>query len=277
MARTNVKFSIFKYTMLLIVAIFVLYPVYYMITLSFRSQASLWSNPTLLPASDSTLENFKAAFASVEFRKAIYNSLIVCSSATLLAVVFGVMSAYALTVLNFKGRDTMGRIIIIAFLTPGALLFIPFAVIMANFQLSNSLRGLVLVYLSFTVPLSTYLLLGFFRSLPPELEQAARIDGANRLQALWYVLVPLVAPGLISVAIITFTGAYNELLYALVINVSPEVRTVPVAILNLSVADEVPWGRTMAYSSIAAIPIMPIYFLGQRFVVEGLQTGSVKG
>lgn len=277
MARPNVKFSIFKYTMLLIVAIFVLYPVYYMLTLSFRSQASLWSNPTLLPASDSTLENFKAAFTNPEFRKAIYNSLVVCSSATLLAVIFGVMSAYALTILNFKGRDTMGRIIIIAFLTPGALLFIPFAVIMANLNLSNSLKGLVLVYLSFTVPLSTYLLLGFFKSLPPELEQAARIDGANRIQALWYVLVPLVAPGLISVAIITFTGAYNELLYSLVINVSPEVRTVPVAILNLSVADEVPWGRTMAYSSIAAIPIMAIYFLGQRFVVEGLQTGSVKG
>ena len=277
MARTNVKFSIFKYTMLLIVAIFVLYPVYCMLTLSFRSQASLWSNPTLLPASDSTLENFKAAFTNPEFRKAIYNSLVVCSSATLLAVIFGVMSAYALTILNFKGRDTMGRVIIIAFLTPGALLFIPFAVIMANLSLSNSLRGLVLVYLSFTVPLSTYLLLGFFKSLPPELEQAARIDGANRIQALWYVLVPLVAPGLISVGIITFTGAYNELLYSLVINVSPEVRTVPVAILNLSVADEVPWGRTMAYSSIAAIPIMFIYFLGQRFVVEGLQTGSVKG
>lgn len=277
MAKPNVKFSVFKYTMLLIVAIFVLYPVYYMLTLSFRSQASLWSNPTLLPASDSTLDNFRAAFTNPEFRKAIYNSLVVCSSATMLAVIFGVMSAYALTILNFKGRDTMGRIIIIAFLTPGALLFIPFAVIMANLSLSNSLKGLVLVYLSFTVPLSTYLLLGFFKSLPPELEQAARIDGANRIQALWYVLVPLVAPGLISVAIITFTGAYNELLYSLVINVSPEVRTVPVAILNLSVADEVPWGRTMAYSSIAAIPIMAIYFIGQRFVVEGLQTGSVKG
>ena len=277
MAKPNVKFSVFKYTMLLIVAIFVLYPVYYMLTLSFRSQASLWSNPTLLPASDSTLDNFRAAFTNPEFRKAIYNSLVVCSSATMLAVIFGVMSAYALTILNFKGRDTMGRVIIIAFLTPGALLFIPFAVIMANLSLSNSLKGLVLVYLSFTVPLSTYLLLGFFKSLPPELEQAARIDGANRIQALWYVLVPLVAPGLISVAIITFTGAYNELLYSLVINVSPEVRTVPVAILNLSVADEVPWGRTMAYSSIAAIPIMAIYFIGQRFVVEGLQTGSVKG
>jgi multiple sugar transport system permease protein len=277
MARTNVKFSIFKYTMLLIIAVFVLYPVYYMITLSLRNQGSLWSNPTLLPASDSTLENFKAAFASVEFKKSLYNSVVVCSSSTILAILFGVMAAYALTVLNFRGRDTMGRIIIIAFLTPGALLFIPFAVIMANFQLSNSLKGLVLVYLSFTVPLATYLLLGFFRSLPPELEQAARIDGANRLQALWYILVPLVAPGLVSVAIITFTGAYNELLYSLVINVSPEVRTVPVAILNLSVADEVPWGRTMAYSSIAALPIMALYFIGQRFIVEGLQTGSVKG
>jgi multiple sugar transport system permease protein len=252
--------------MLLVIAIFVLYPVYYMITLSLRNQGSLWSNPTLLPASDSTLENFRAAFASVEFKKSLYNSVVVCSSSTILAILFGVMAAYALTVLNFRGRDTMGRIIIIAF-----------AVIMANFQLSNTLKGLVLVYLSFTVPLATYLLLGFFRSLPPELEQAARIDGANRLQALWYILVPLVAPGLVSVAIITFTGAYNELLYSLVINVSPEVRTVPVAILNLSVADEVPWGRTMAYSSIAALPIMALYFIGQRFIVEGLQTGSVKG
>ncbi len=277
MAKRNVKFSLFKYTMLMFVAIFVLYPVYYMITLSLRSQASLWSNPTLLPASDSTLENYRAAFASVEFTTSLKNSVIVCSSATILALVFGVMAAYALTILKFKGRDTMGRVIIIAFLTPGALLFIPFAVIMANLNLSNSLKGLVLVYLSFMVPLATYLLLGFFRSLPPELEEAARIDGANRLQALWFVLVPLIAPGLISVAIITFTGAYNELLYSLVINVSPSVRTVPVAILNLSVADEVPWGRTMAYSSVAAIPIMVLYFLGQRFVVEGLQTGSVKG
>ncbi len=277
MAKRNVKFSLFKYTMLMFVAIFVLYPVYYMITLSLRSQASLWSNPTLLPASDSSLENYRAAFASVEFTTSLKNSVIVCSSATILALVFGVMAAYALTILKFKGRDTMGRVIIIAFLTPGALLFIPFAVIMANLNLSNSLKGLVLVYLSFMVPLATYLLLGFFRSLPPELEEAARIDGANRLQALWFVLVPLIAPGLISVAIITFTGAYNELLYSLVINVSPSVRTVPVAILNLSVADEVPWGRTMAYSSVAAIPIMVLYFLGQRFVVEGLQTGSVKG
>jgi multiple sugar transport system permease protein len=274
--KESLKFNFFKYAMLLLVAVFVLFPVYYMVTLSFRSQGSLWSNPTLLPA-DMKLDNYRAAFESVEFRTSLKNSLLVCGSATLISVVFSVMAAYALTILNFKGRDVLGKVIIIAFLTPGALLFIPLAVIMANLQLSDSLRGLTLVYLSFMVPLGTYLLLGFFRSLPVELEQAARIDGANRLQALWYVLMPLVAPGLISVAIITFTGAYNELLYSLVINISPDVRTVPVAILNLSVADEVPWGRTMAYSTIAALPIMALYFLGQRFVVEGLQTGSVKG
>ncbi len=276
MQRKNIKFSIFKYAMLSLVAIFVLFPVYYMITLSLRSQASLWSKSTLFPV-DSNLDNYRAAFENTDFKRALLNSVIVCGSSTLIAVLFSVMAAYALTILKFKGRDTLGRIIIIAFLTPGALLFIPLAVIMANLHLSNSLRGLILVYLSFMVPLGTYLLIGFFRSLPAELEEAARIDGASRMQALWMVLLPLVAPGLVSVAIITFTGAYNELLYSLVINISPEMRTVPVAILNLSVADEVPWGRTMAFSSIAALPVMALYFAGQRFVVEGLQTGSVKG
>jgi multiple sugar transport system permease protein len=276
MQRTNIKFSIFKYAMLSLVAIFVLFPVYYMITLSLRSQSSLWSKSTLLPV-DSNLDNYRAAFENTDFKRSLLNSVIVCGTATLIAVLFSVMAAYALTILKFKGRDTLGRVIIIAFLTPGALLFIPLAVIMANVGLSNSLQGLILVYLSFMVPLGTYLLIGFFRSLPAELEEAARIDGASRMQALWMVLLPLVAPGLVSVAIITFTGAYNELLYSLVINISPEMRTVPVAILNLSVADEVPWGRTMAFSTIAALPVMALYFAGQRFVVEGLQTGSVKG
>jgi multiple sugar transport system permease protein len=262
--------------MLTLVAFFVLFPLYYMITLSLRSQTSLFTKSTLLPV-DSNLDNYRAAFENTEFTRSLLNSVIVCGTATLITVLFSVMAAYALTILKFKGRDTLGRVIIIAFLTPGALLFIPLAVIMANIGLNNSLQGLILVYLSFMVPLGTYLLIGFFRSLPAELEEAARIDGASRMQALWMVLLPLVAPGLISVAIITFTGAYNELLYSLVINSSPEMRTVPVAILNLNVGEEVPWGRNMACSAIAALPVMALYFAGQRFVVEGLQTGSVKG
>jgi multiple sugar transport system permease protein len=247
-----------------------------MVSVSFRTQSSLFSHQSYLPV-DLKLKNYRLALQSHDFLKSILNSLLVGGTATIVAILFSVMAAYALTILKFKGRDSLGRIIIVAFLTPGALLFIPLAAITSDLKLSNSLKGLMLVYLSFTVPLGTYLLIGFFRNLVGELEEAARMDGATRVQALWYVLLPLIAPGLVSVAILTFTASWNELLYSLVINITPSVRTLPVAILNLSVSDETPLSLIMAYSTIAAAPVLLLYFVGQRYIVEGLQTGAVKG
>jgi len=276
MHRRNVKFSIFKYSALSVILVFVLFPLYYMVSSSFRSQSSMYMNPSFLPV-DLELKNYRAALQSEDFIRSLINSLTVAGVATTVSLIFSVMAAYALTILRFRGRDTLGRVIIVAFLTPGALLFIPLAAITANMGMSNTLRGLILVYLSFTVPLGTYLLIGFFKNLVGELEEAARVDGATRLEALWYILIPLIAPGLVSVAILTFTAAWNELLYSLVINISPGVRTLPVAILNLSVADETPLTLIMAYSAIAAAPVMLLYFVGQKFIVEGLQTGAVKG
>lgn len=276
MQRRNLKFSIFKYSILTVVLIFVLFPLYYMVSTSFRSQSSMFMNPSYLPV-DLQLKNYKFAFQSEDFIRSLINSITVAGIATSISVVFSIMAAYALTILRFRGRDTLGRVIVIAFLTPGALLFIPLAAIASNLGVSNSLRGLIMIYLSFTVPLGTYLLIGFFKNLVGELEEAARMDGATRLQALWYILIPLIAPGLVSVAILTFTAAWNELLYSLVINLSPGVRTLPVAILNLSSADETPLTLIMAYATIAAAPVMLLYFVGQKFIVEGLQTGAVKG
>ncbi len=205
------------------------------------------------------------------------NSIAVGVVTTSVGLVFSVLAAYSLTILRYRGRDTFGRVIIVAFLTPGALLFIPLAVIAARLNISNTLHGLMIIYLSFIVPLGTYLLLGFFRNLVGELEEAARMDGATRLQALWFILLPLIAPGVASVAILTFTACWNEYLYALVLNPNPEFRTLPVAVTFLQVADESPLGLIMAYSAIGAIPILILFFIGQRFIVEGLQTGAVKG
>jgi multiple sugar transport system permease protein len=272
----NKLYVFYKYLILLVLGIFILFPLYWMLNLSFRSQSSLYTRFTLLPL-DLNLQNYRLAFVNEFFLTSLRNTIIVCFSATLIALLFSLMAAYSLTILKYKGRDTLGKIIIVAFLTPGAILFIPMAVIVANINLSNTLKGLVLVYLSFLVPLGTYLLIGFFKSIPVELEEAARIDGASRLQALILILLPLIAPGLVSVGILTFTGAYNELLYALVINTDPDVRTLPVTIVWLTNSEESPWGLMMACSAIAALPIMILYFAGQRFVVEGLQTGSVKG
>lgn len=264
------------YTSLIVLLIFVIFPIYYMLTVSFRSQNSMFSNPSWFPV-DLSLKNYSVAFTSEDFLTAMRNSLVIGIVTTSVGLVFSVLAAYSLTILRYRGRDTFGRIIIIAFLTPGALLFIPLAVIAARLNISNTLHGLMIIYLSFIVPLGTYLLLGFFRNLVGELEEAARIDGASRLQALWFILLPLIAPGIASVGILTFTACWNEYLVALVLNPNPEFRTLPVAVTFLQVADESPIGLIMAYSSIGAIPILILFFIGQRFIVEGLQTGAVKG
>ena len=264
------------YSSLIVLLVFVIFPIYYMLTVSFRSQNSMFTNPSWFPV-DLELKNYRVAFTSREFLTAMRNSLVIGIVTTSVGLVFSVLAAYSLTILRYRGRDTFGRIIIVAFLTPGALLFIPLAVIAARLNISNTLHGLMIIYLSFIVPLGTYLLFGFFRNLVGELEEAARIDGASRLQALWFILLPLIAPGIAAVGILTFTACWNEYLVALVLNPNPEFRTLPVAVTFLQVADESPIGLIMAYSSIGAIPILILFFIGQRFIVEGLQTGAVKG
>lgn len=264
------------YAALIVLLIFVIFPIYYMLTVSFRSQSSMFSNPSWVPV-DLSLKNYRVAFASREFLTSMRNSIVVGLVTTSVGLIFSILAAYSLTILRYRGRDTFGRVIIVAFLTPGALLFIPLAVIAARLNISNTLHGLMIIYLSFIVPLGTYLLLGFFRNLVGELEEAARMDGASRLQALWFILLPLIAPGVASVAILTFTACWNEYLYALVLNPNPEFRTLPVAVTFLQVADESPIGLIMAYSAIGAVPILILFFIGQRFIVEGLQTGAVKG
>ncbi|HKX55452.1 MAG TPA: carbohydrate ABC transporter permease, partial [Xanthomonadales bacterium] len=162
-------------------------------------------------------------------------------------------------------------------LTPAALLFIPLSIIITRLHLGNTLHGLIFVYLTFSTPLSTWLLMGFFRSIPADLEEQAMVDGATRLQALFRILLPLSTPGLIAVSVLTFTNAWNELLLALIFITSPDKQTVPVALQYLITGDVFRWGLIMAGSVTAAIPVMLLYYLSQRFVVQGLAAGAVKG
>ena len=143
--------------------------------------------------------------------------------------------------------------------------------------MGNSLFGLIFVYLTFSAPLSTWLLMGYFRSIPADMEEQAMVDGATRLQALFRVVMPLATPGLIAVSVFTFTGAWNELLLALIFITSPSKQTVPVAVSYLITGDVFRWGLIMAGSVAAAVPVMILYYLGQRFVVQGLAAGAVKG
>ena len=274
--RPSTAQKIFYYSMLILLAVIILFPIYYMITISFKLPKDIYRDPSLLPTA-ATLDNYIELFTSRNFLINIRNSFITSTTATVISVSISCLAAYSLVRLQYPGRDWIGRLILFTYLTPGALLFIPLSVIIARMQLGNTLHGLIFVYLTFSAPLSTWLLMGYFRTIPADLEEQAMVDGATRIQALIRIVLPLATPGLIAVSVFTFTAAWNELLLALIFITSPTKQTVPVAISYLITGDVFRWGQIMAGSVSAAIPVMILYYLGQRFVVQGVGAGAVKG
>ena len=274
--KATLRQRILQYTLLILLAIVILFPIYFMVIISLKLPAAIYRRPSLLPLNP-TLRNYSDLLVKGDFLVNIRNSIIVAGAATLFSVTISCMAAYSLVRLKYRFRTAIGRLILLAYLTPSALLFIPLSVIVAQFRIGNTLHGLIFVYLTFAAPLSTWLLMGFFRSIPIDLEEQAMVDGATRLQAMLKIVLPLSVPGLISVSVFTFTGAWNELLLALIFITSPSLQTVPVALQYLITGDVFRWGLIMAGSVAAAVPVMVLYYLAQRFVVQGLAAGAVKG
>jgi multiple sugar transport system permease protein len=274
--RISLPQKIVNYALLLLLALVILFPIYYMVIVSLKLPRDIYRTPSLLPV-NLTMQNYVDLFQREDFLINIRNSLIVAGAATFVSLVFSSMAAYSQVRLKYLYRDWLGRLILFTYLTPSALLFIPLSVIIARLQLGNTMHGLVFVYLTFAAPLSTWLLMGYFKSIPVDLEEQAMVDGATRLQAFLLILLPLTAPGLIAVSVFTFTAAWNELLFGLIFITSPSLQTVPVAISYLITGDVFRWGLIMAGSVAAAVPVMALYYFSQRFVVQGLAAGAVKG
>lgn len=265
-----------SYAVLGIAVLLVLFPIYWMVVTSLKLPREIYRVPSLWPKTF-TLNNFNDLLADGGFLLAIRNSLIVSTIVTLVSVTISSFAAYSMVRFRYRFRGVFGRLILFAYLTPGSLLFIPLSIVMAQLKLGNSLQGLILVYLTFSLPLSTWLLQGYFRGVPRELEEQGMIDGLSRFGALMRITLPLSAPGLAAVAIFTFTGAWNELLFALVLTTSESVRTAPLALNYLITSDVLPWGPLMAGAVISSVPLMILYFVAQRFMVAGMTEGSVKG
>ncbi len=267
---------IVSYGLLAVAVILVLFPIYWMIITSLKLPREIYRVPALWPKAF-TLDNFDKLLADGGFLLAIRNSAIVASTVTVISVIISSFAAYSMVRFRYRFRGVFGRLILFAYLTPGSLLFIPLSIVMAQLRLGNSLQGLILVYLTFSLPLSTWLLQGYFRGVPRELEEQGMIDGLTRFGALIRITLPLSAPGLAAVAIFTFTGAWNELLFALVLTTSESVRTAPLALNYLITSDVLPWGPLMAGAVISSVPLMILYFVAQRFMVAGMAEGAVKG
>jgi multiple sugar transport system permease protein len=264
------------YLVMLVVMALILFPIYWMLIISLKLNREIYRLPSLW-IDNPTLDNYRTLIDKKHFLTNIRNSLIVASTVTVTAVIVSAFAAYSVVRFKYRFRGVIGRLILFAYLTPTSLLFIPLSIIVARLHLGNSLHGLIVVYLTFALPLSTWLLSGYFRGVPAELEEQAMVDGSTRLGALFRILLPLSAPGLVAVGIFTFTGAWNELLLALIFITSEDKRTVPLAIQYLITSDDRPWGPLMAGAIFSALPVIILYFLAQRFMVQGMTQGSVKG
>jgi multiple sugar transport system permease protein len=265
-----------KYVGLVVMMAVVAWPIYWMVTISLKTPRDIYREPSLFPIAP-TLENYRVLIFDKHFLVNVGNSLIVASMVTLVSVIASSLAAYSLVRYKYPARKGIGRIILLAYLTPASLLFVPLSVIVAQFELGNSLHGLIFVYLAFSVPFCTWLLMGYFRGISPDLEEQAMVDGTTRIGAFVRILLPLSAPGLVATAIFTFAGAWNELLLALIFITSEGTRTVPLALQYLITGDVFLWGPIMAGAVFSAVPVMVLYFLAQRYVVQGLTGGSIKG
>jgi len=257
--------------------VLVLFPFYWMTITSFKSEDQMRSLVSMFWPSPAVFENYTQLLTKTDFLSWYRNSAIVAISSTLAATAVGTIGAYALARLKFMGRAFMSSAVLITYLVPPSILFIPLYAQIRTFGLSDSLAGLIATYPSFTVPFVTWLLMGYFESIPLELEEAAMIDGATRFGAFRRVILPLAAPGVMAAALYAFTQAWNEFLYALVFITNVKLRTLPVGLSTFITGDVYGWGYLMAGAVLTTLPVIAVYIYLQKYMVEGLTAGSVKG
>ena len=261
-------------TVLFVLAL--LFPAYWAVISSFTPESRLFAVPSLVP-SGLVLEHYRALFATRDFWTPVRNSLVVAGSTTLVAVALGSICAYALARLRFRGKAPVLAFVLAVSMFPQISIVSPLYLLLRELRLLNTFPGLVLPYLSFAMPLTIWLLAGFFRQLPADLEEAASMDGAGRIQTFWTIIVPLSWPGIATTAILTFLYCWNEFLFALSFTLGPERYTVPVAITLFRGQYQVPWGEILAAAVVATIPVVALVLIAQRGIVAGLTSGAVKG
>ncbi len=262
---------------LLPMLIFVLFPFYWIVITSFKSDLQIQRFTSIYWPSPWTIDQYTSLLTHTPFLTWFRNTVIVATTTTAISVVFAAMAAYALARLKFRGGGTLTTLLLVTYLLPGSLLFIPLYSTLTQLGIINTYAALFATYPTFLMPFATWVMLGYYRSIPVELEEAAMIDGANRITAFVRIVLPLAAPGLLSVTLFAFTNAWNEFLFAFVFITSDSLKTLPVGLQLLVFGDIYPWGQLMAASLLMAVPVVLVYIFAQRFLVEGLTAGSVKG
>ncbi|MHB1004601.1 MAG: carbohydrate ABC transporter permease [Chloroflexota bacterium] len=267
------------YVPLALFLLFLLFPFYWMLIVSVRPTTETVSghfNPFW--ANTFTLENYTYLFTNTSFAEWAKNTTIVATASTLVSLTCSILAGYALARLRFPGSNFLGVGIFLAYLVPPTLLFLPLAQVIARYELYNTYWALIFTYPTQLIPFASWLLMGYFKTIPKEIEESAMIDGASRLGSLVRIILPLALPGVLSAGIFSFTLSWNEFLYALIFMSSGTMKTIPVGVVSdLIRSDMLAWGSLMAAGILGSVPVAFVYSFFVDQYVSGLTAGAVKG
>lgn len=265
-----------SYLIIFILAAFALFPLLWMVLSSLKTFEALYVFPPIYLPQTLSFEFYEKVLVGTPFLSFFWNSVIVATFSTLISVAFATMAAWSLARSRFRGRRLLMRSVLLAYLFPQILIVTPLFTVIASLGLANTYTGLILAYITFTFPFSTWMLTAYFEKIPVQIEEAGRIDGANNWTIFSRLVLPLVSPGLVTVAIFAFINAWNEFLYGLVILGGGDKRTLPIGLYNFVGGEFGQWGEMMAATNMMMLPTLVLFFIIQRRLVSGLTSGAVK-
>jgi len=274
--RTRTVRLTFTYAVLSIAALAVLAPVLWMVSTALKTDQGIFSSPPRWISGELSLEAATRVWSVYPFLRYLTNSVIVVASSTIVSVLFSCLAGYGLARFRFPGRGSFLTFLLMSQMFPSIMLLVPYYKIFQTTGLVNTHAALIVTYVSFTIPFCTWMMYGYFRGIPPELDEAAGIDGASRFQTFYRVVMPLAMPGVAAVAIYSFITAWNEYMFALVLTQSEDMKTLAVGIGQMVGQYRTSWNDLMASSLYASIPLVLIFVLLQRHLISGLTAGAVK-
>jgi multiple sugar transport system permease protein len=270
----RVSFNLFAWFVVLLIA----FPLLWMILTSLKPQSELFLIPPTFFPSEFTFEHYKRLLVETPFLTYMKNSLWLAGATTVVVITIGTLGAHSLVRFSYPGRDRLARLVLFTYMLPSVVLIIPLYLLMIQMGLANTLASLVIAYTTFALPYALWMLRSFMAAIPDDLEAAALVDGANRMQAFFDVILPQALPGIISTALFTSILAWNEYLYALVLVNSDEVRPLTTGVMNMLITSfNIEWSLLMAASVMMSVPLIIIFMFLQRFLTSGFGAGAVKG
>lgn len=276
MKTKNTISNILCNLLLILMALAILVPVLWMIATAFKTEAQTYSpKPQWIP-NPATLDSFRKFFSLYSFGQMTFNSLVTCLLSVLICVASASLAGYGVTRFRFKGRKQLMEFLLITQMFPSVMLVVPFYAVLSKVHLTNNLFGLVVVYAATNVAFSTWMLVSYFKTIPIELDEAARIDGASHFRTFWNIILPLVAPGIAAVALFVLFNGWNEYMYSSVLISTDKLKTLTVGIVSLNTQNQVKWNDLMAASTFSCLPLAVLFVCFQKYFIAGMTGGAVK-